>query len=436
MEKKKFKLKFNLIELVKSKLQISLTAITVIPLLVLGIVLSVVGIEATKTTAEDEVTAMLMGICKQLRQEFYEKYPGSFSVDGEHFYSDGNDIAECFYLLDSYKTHFQTEVTIFFGDTRAVTTIKDSSGNYMVGTHQSDKRITDVIRAGKNFASDDVVINGIRYYGVYIPLYDHGAVGGMVFAGVSTKNMADRTKGYTVLIIILSLILLSATILATSMYSRKISVQLSKIKSYLGLLVEKQTPDVSMAAQVLKREDEIGDLAKYAVEAGNQLKTIIGRDTLTGLYNRRTGRQFLELLWDTARVNFTSLAIVMSDIDFFKKVNDTYGHDVGDIVLKKVGEIMNKYCEATSDSFAIRWGGEEFLMGFLLSGPQTIKIVNKIRDEIKAEVFTTDKGENFKITMTFGVVTASASEEISSVVSRADAKLYEGKETGRDKIVN
>lgn len=427
--------KKSIFDLFKQKLQFSLTAISVIPILALGIVLSVTGIASVRSTAEDEINMMLTGMCQQLRQEFYEKYPGDFSSSDGVFYSGDHDIADSFYLLDSYHTHFKAEVTIFFGNTRAITTIKDARGVPLTGTVQEDTRVLSTVKTGRNYISKNIEINGDNYYGVYVPLYDHGIVAGMVFAGVTDKAFLSNTKNFTLVIVLLTAVMLVITSIIIGRYSHGIGRMLSSIKSYLGLLVQKQTPDVAMAPSVLKRSDEIGDLARYAVEAGNQLKTIIGRDTLTGLYNRRTGRQFLGLLWDTARINFTSLALVMCDIDFFKKVNDAYGHDEGDVVLKTVGEVLSKYCDNSNDSFAIRWGGEEFLMGFLMSGPQTLKIVNNIRDEIKAKEFTAPNGETFKITMTFGLVTAASTEEISSVVARADAKLYKGKENGRDQIV-
>lgn len=63
---------------------------------------------------------------------------------------------------------------------------------------------------------------------------------------------------------------------------------------------------------------------------------MIGKDSLTGLYNRRTGRQFLDLFWKKAHEEHTTFCLAMGDIDFFKNVNDTYGHDAGDEVLKKI----------------------------------------------------------------------------------------------------
>lgn len=426
---------FKLVKMVKSKLSVSLAIITVIPIVLMGIILAFLGINAVNSTARDDSEEMLTGVCKQVRQDFIAMYPGDLTISNGVYYAGGVDVADFISVLEDYKTNFGVECTVFFDDVRAVTTIKNNVNQYVIGTEQRDKKILYEIKAGRNYYAPKVMIDGKQYNGEYIPIYDGGAFSGMIFAGITSKDFSARTSVFYITIVIVTLVMVVAVSIISTRYSKKISKLLKQIMDYLGLLVQKQTPDVAMADAVIAREDEIGNLGRYAVEAGNKLKTIIGRDALTGLYNRRTGRQFLEMLWDAARADFAPIAIVMCDIDFFKNVNDQFGHDMGDIVLKKVGDILSSNVEDTESSFAIRWGGEEFLLGFLLNGPQAMRAVSLIRSEIKDHKFLTENGDEIAITMTFGVVTASASEEIASVISRADAKLYEGKESGRDRIV-
>ena len=166
------------------------------------------------------------------------------------------------------------------------------------------------------------------------------------------------------------------------------------------------------------------------IEYNEQLKTQASIDPLTGLHNRRSTMEYLESLLKNA---VDSISICLCDIDFFKKVNDTYGHDVGDIVLTKVAETFQK--ELPQGSFVSRWGGEEFLLIFPQSNGDEAKIeLNALRQKIKAIVF--DGGSNtFSVSLTFGLVEYDFHSDITTLLKEADDKLYLGKENGRDRII-
>jgi len=154
-------------------------------------------------------------------------------------------------------------------------------------------------------------------------------------------------------------------------------------------------------------------------------------DQLTGLYNRRRGEELLEEFKDSTFLG--SISIVMGDIDFFKKVNDTYGHDAGDEVLKSIAEIMRQNCG--KEAFLTRWGGEEFLLIFGgKNGDETHGIIEELRHKIVNNVVTV-KDNEIKVTMTFGVAEYDFSGDIHTTVKEADDKLYMGKDAGRNRVV-
>ena len=132
----------------------------------------------------------------------------------------------------------------------------------------------------------------------------------------------------------------------------------------------------------------------------------------------------------TKRYN-NELSIIIFDIDDFKMVNDTYGHQVGDEVLKEIAKItLNGVRE---QDINVRWGGEEFLI--LL--PQTnitgaVTVASKIKSAIKEHIFT-DK--SLKITASFGVSQLLEEDDEISLISRSDKLLYEAKKTGKDKVI-
>lgn len=152
------------------------------------------------------------------------------------------------------------------------------------------------------------------------------------------------------------------------------------------------------------------------------------RDELTNAFNRRYLKNLFPSEHKKAQDKDYNISLIMFDVDFFKKVNDTYGHDVGDKVLKKVVEIAEKHIR--KEDFLFRIGGEEFII--ILAGADKHKayqIAEEIREDVKRYVFR----EGFSITMSFGVIEIKKEDDLESALKRADNALYKSKNTGRDK---
>lgn len=170
-----------------------------------------------------------------------------------------------------------------------------------------------------------------------------------------------------------------------------------------------------------------GRLVKRNIKLQNEANT----DKLTGLYNRRKGLGFLEEL--TADGSVTTFSVAMLDIDFFKKVNDNYGHDIGDEVLKGVSGLMREMLSMKAK--LIRWGGEEFLIVMTdCNGDEAYGWLTELAEQIRQLRFTAGEKE-IKVTVTMGLEEYDFNCDIDTLVKRADAKLYQGKENGRDCIV-
>ena len=154
-------------------------------------------------------------------------------------------------------------------------------------------------------------------------------------------------------------------------------------------------------------------------------------DVLTLLPNRR----FIDaVFFPTSKDNNNRfpMLLIMADVDFFKKINDNYGHHVGDFVLKKLSRTME--CCIRANDVVARVGGEEFL--FLFSNTEYdigLKIAEKIRNEIDNMELEHEQ-KVLSITMSFGVAIAKNHSEIESKLKEADAKLYQAKDAGRNCI--
>lgn len=160
-------------------------------------------------------------------------------------------------------------------------------------------------------------------------------------------------------------------------------------------------------------------------------------DELTGLYNRRHFNKVIEDEINRAKRNNHYLAFLMIDIDYFKKYNDTYGHQAGDLALQKIAAVLKKQAKRTSD-FSFRLGGEEFGIIFSVEEDQkAVKFANDIREEI-ASLQIEHKSSKIHpyITASLGLVIKNGSDisTSSEIYRRADEALYKAKAAGRNCI--
>lgn len=168
----------------------------------------------------------------------------------------------------------------------------------------------------------------------------------------------------------------------------------------------------------------------------NKLQLLAVTDSLTGLYVRRYFQLRLQYEWSHARKTRVPFSLLMLDVDFFKKINDTYGHLCGDMVLAKVSAIIQECCRKVD--IVCRYGGEEFAI--VLSQTDNdgaIFLAEKIRSSIENASFVYE-GQDVKVTISCGSTTygkhpADAPEEL---IAQADDCLYKAKEGGRNKVVS
>ena len=154
------------------------------------------------------------------------------------------------------------------------------------------------------------------------------------------------------------------------------------------------------------------------------------KDSLTGLYNRRKLDEICKLEFLKAERYQQDLSIILMDIDFFKKVNDSRGHDVGDEVLKKLAEILLKSIREV-DACG-RWGGEEFLIICRETDLENAGLLaERLRLLIEKQVFVGD----LHITASFGVASIQGCEDVDELFKTADIRLYEAKTEGRNIVV-
>lgn len=425
----------------KGKVYYSMQAISVLPLLLFGLIIIFSSTIFFSRAMYKEVSTG-MEISAELCISLLDSaYPGDYyleetEIGGKTAYSlyKGNtDITTEYALIDNIKAKTDMDVTIFYMDTRILTTIRNWDGMRLVGTGAPDAIVSEVLKPGQPQFYDKVIINQSPYFAYYTPLTNSdGSVVGMLFIGKPTESVNKMIQASVLPIIIIGVISLMITAWFSFRYAKEIVSTLHKLKSFFSK-VSSGNLDATPDGSILKREDEFTEIGQAALTMQRSLKTLIERDALTDLYNRRSCDKMLRETIAKSRKNEKPFCTVLADIDHFKSINDTYGHESGDIVLQNIAKILKTHIH--KQGYVGRWGGEEFLMIYENCTLEQAK--EKLGDLQTILRETTHKFENAEIhvTLTFGAV-CDSSLEPHELIKKADENLYMGKANGRDCIVS
>lgn len=419
----------------KGKLEQVLLVINIVPLLIFGAITLLLSYQWFSNTMYNEVRQELQHIARNVNTLFDVVYPGDYQLVGEdsyRLYKGESDITVAYELIDQVKENTDLEITLFYQDTRILTTIYGSDGRRIVGTGASKQVIADVLENGRDKFYRNILINGAGYFSYYMPILNSdGTVVGMIFVGkpVSAVNAAVQKSLYPLFITTcITMVIIS---LFLFFYARKLGKALHCIRAFL---VDVSTGNLTagLDPSVISRNDEFGDIGRSAVAMQNSLRIMVEQDALTELANRRSADRKLKQVIEKSETQHVPFCLAIGDIDFFKRVNDTYGHACGDIVLKNVSEKLRECMR--NKGFAARWGGEEFLLVF---DHTEVSEAYPILDQLQKDIGSMEchyDDHTVKVTMTFGL-TAGDTTDIVTLLREADNKLYQGKQTGRNCII-
>lgn len=194
--------------------------------------------------------------------------------------------------------------------------------------------------------------------------------------------------------------------------------------------------NIELNKEVLKgmqMQEELQTTQDELEKMNRRLYEKASKDALTGLFNRRKMTDLIEYEYDRSLRTQQLFSIIITDIDHFKRVNDNFGHDCGDKVLKEIAGALNSLVR--SQDRVARWGGEEFLL--LL--PDTdiegaLILAEKIRKKIAGTAYYCGEHQ-LLITLTFGASSFAENKTDKMVIKEADIALYEGKNSGRNRSI-
>lgn len=187
-------------------------------------------------------------------------------------------------------------------------------------------------------------------------------------------------------------------------------------------------------ADSLRRAETARLLAEQLEREKKAILDMASTDSITQISNRAAFDQRLEEEWERARVAGASLALILADIDYFKQINDTHGHSIGDVVLLEVAQTLHR--GAQGEGFVARYGGEEFAVILAdTSDVEAAQLAQRLRKAV-ASIEVLHQGVKVRVTASFGVasIIPNGESRIKALVDAADQALYQAKRRGRNRV--
>ncbi len=268
---------------------------------------------------------------------------------------------------------------------------------------------------------------------------------------ISEKNFNQRLEeigsdmeNYYNTIILISFIGMVFLVLINSLFKNQILRSMENLKITVDYFVSLlDGKNLLEEYEVIKENTEIGNIIKQMNDKVplvkdniQKLKELAIKDTLTGLYNRRFLQEHTEYFIAKAKRDKSKMGILVLDIDYFKMINDTYGHDVGDIVLKIFSNLILS-CIRESD-VAVRYGGEEFIVILtnIVNDADILKIAHKINTMTSTLDIQIDDTTVLQKTVSIGVaIFPNDADNMDALITKADVALYLAKNNGRNQVV-
>jgi diguanylate cyclase (GGDEF)-like protein len=229
---------------------------------------------------------------------------------------------------------------------------------------------------------------------------------------------------------------LNETIQTTEVFSNNLTSidtegDVKNIIKDLKSVIDESTSDLKSNKENFEKLEKAIQSMQQKLEKANNEKYL---DFLTSIHNRRYFDEHVEVFESRFKRYKNNYAIIILDIDHFKKINDTYGHLSGDVVLKTFAKLLNH--NKRPEDLLARYGGEEFILIINYIEPEEVNsFVNRIRKVVNSSKFIISKQEKISVTFSGGAYLRKNSKTIEDTIKSADKLLYKAKDTGRNKVL-
>ncbi|MGE5628861.1 MAG: GGDEF domain-containing protein, partial [Solirubrobacterales bacterium] len=334
----------------------------------------------------------------------------TFELDGE--------------LLNNFKNVVNKEIVILINNQVQLSTIDMDKNTFNVSNYSFNE--------GKEFFN--VFKIGDRELGYsFFPIKDYDnkiiAYAGVGFDMKTVKDayLTSMSKFIPIEIFILIILLFIMLLITKKVFAPfkkiiEITDQINKGDYYIN----NNGTEIREFGAIMESISKMSEAIKNREQELVKLSTI---DRLTGIYNKSKLNDILRNEIEFSNKNSSNLSIIIADIDYFKNVNDTFGHEDGDVVLREFADLLRSNIRKTD--FVGRWGGEEFLVICPSTKLEEAEdLANRIREKVELYQFTVPSRQ----TASFGVAELQTGEDTRSLFIRADKALYSAKSLGRNRV--
>lgn len=265
MQKKKLKLPFSVL----------LVMLTMLPMVVLSVVSFVMSVTKLKNSLEESNKQAVESVCFSLMESYNTMYEGDWRMINGDLYKGANYLGHTQDLLNRFLDERQLNVTLFYGDTRVLTTLKDANGDYIVGT-KADEKVSAQVLGGEGYFDENLKVNGVDSYVAYEPLRNmDGSVAGMVFVGYP-RTVAQKAVNNAILSLIASYVIVLAIILVIVIILVRVIVRAMTNLSSAVTKLRSGDLNVELHVDSLNAKNEIGALADNVNSLVVNLRDIMG----------------------------------------------------------------------------------------------------------------------------------------------------------------
>ena len=247
-----------------SGLKLKLYLLTVAPVLLLGVLLFIISEKQLSSSLQSVTETRLSNVCEALKTSYENLYEGDWAYDAETdtFTKGDHNLYDTYDLIDSVYSSSKIHITIFFGDTRRMTTVLSDDGSRFVNTQAGEAAINVVLKQGKTYLADNTVINGNQYFSYYTPLENaDGSVVGMLFAGSPRSDVLKMVNNSLIVIFIGTILLVILDVVGVSLLTFNL---VKTINNCVDAVVTLESGNLNVDAQTgfFNKGDELGLLAK------------------------------------------------------------------------------------------------------------------------------------------------------------------------------
>ncbi len=248
-----------------------------IPMVIMVLVVTFYSIGKMRDLVQDSTMEGLENLCQSVYAAYEAIDPGDYRMDGDTLYKGDYCVTEHEEVIDNFVKGSSADVTIFYGDTRRATSLRDkTTGERILGTKASDSVISTVINGGKTYETSDVIINGEKYYAFYMPAFNaNGKCVGMVFAGQPATEAAAEINKSTMMILGIAIFILIVAQIVCIRIARALAKVIVQSEEILLSLAEGNL-NLQVSERMLKRKDELGVMGRAVQSLLDKLQEIIG----------------------------------------------------------------------------------------------------------------------------------------------------------------